>query len=149
MEDPIFLVTTDFPYPQRFDINTLETMELYRPANALSTRSGTTHWQREPGTDNSLYYQYKTGNFFQSDYVELQRFTPDNLDYSKPEVVATFEPRHNSQVHSFSVTENYAVFFYYPVYVDATATCMLTNYFHAMECTKVMKIKVLLLFKMN
>ena len=124
-------------------------MELYRPANALSTRSGTTHWQREPGTDNSLYYQYKTGNFFQSDYVELQRFTPDNLDYSKPEVVATFEPRHNSQVHSFSITENYAVFFYYPVYVDATATCMVTNYFHAMECTKVMKIKVFSLFKMN
>ena len=137
VENPIFLATTDFPFPQRFDIDTLDTLELLRPANALGTRSGSTHWMREPGTDNSLYYQYKTGNFFQSDYVEVQRFRPDNTDYSKPEVIATFEPRRNSMVHSFSVTENHAIFLYYHVYIDASATCMAMNHFHAMECTRV------------
>ena len=58
-EDPIYMVTTDFPYPQRFDINTLESLEIFRPADAPSTKSGCAHWQREPNTDNSIYMMLK------------------------------------------------------------------------------------------
>ena len=58
-EDPIYMVTTDFPYPQRFDINSLGTLELFRPDNPAGTMSGCTHWQREPGTDNSIVFQMK------------------------------------------------------------------------------------------
>ena len=59
MEDPIYMVTTDFPYPQRFDIDSLESLEIFRPADAASTKSGCTHWQREPNTDNSIVFQLK------------------------------------------------------------------------------------------
>ena len=58
-EDPIYMVTTDFPYPQRFDINSLDSLEILRPADAASTKSGCTHWQREPNTDNSIYMMLK------------------------------------------------------------------------------------------
>ena len=57
-EDPMYLATTDFPYPQRFDINTLDTLELLRPDSGFG-HSGCTHWQREPGTDNSINFSYK------------------------------------------------------------------------------------------
>ena len=57
-EDPMYLATTDFPYPQRFDINTLETLELLRPTSGFGM-SGCTHWQREPGTDNSINFAVK------------------------------------------------------------------------------------------
>ena len=78
-EDPQFLVTTDYPFPQRFDIDTLDTMEIFIPDNAGSTRTGITHWMRQPNTDNSITGQYKAGNILSSDYFEVQRFTPDNL----------------------------------------------------------------------
>ena len=34
-EDPMYIATTDWPYPQRFDINTLDTLELLRPENGF------------------------------------------------------------------------------------------------------------------
>ena len=77
-EDPMFIAVTDFPAPQRFDIETLETLELLRPDNAAGTRSGIAHWMREPNTDNSITGQYKAGNMFGNDYFEVQRFTPEN-----------------------------------------------------------------------
>ena len=123
-EDPIYIATTDYPYPQRFDIwasyfknyfldkiaptnylyscrfdiDTLDTLELLRPNDAMITMSGCTHWMREPGTDNSIYFQWKM-NMLGSDYVEVQRFTPDNHNYDKPEVIATFSPKRNAMVH--------------------------------------------------
>merc|ERR1712020_648299 len=58
-EDPMYLATTDYPYPQRFDINTLDTLELLRPKNGMGT-TGCAHWQREPGTDNSIVFAHKS-----------------------------------------------------------------------------------------
>ena len=75
-EDPIYLAVTDNPGPQRFDIDTLDTLEYLRPDSPISTSSGCAHWMREPGTDNSITMMGKTG-IFSSD-VEVQRFTPDN-----------------------------------------------------------------------
>ena len=57
-EDPMYLALTDYPYPQRFDINTLDTLELLRPANGFGM-TGCTHWQREPDTDNSINFACK------------------------------------------------------------------------------------------
>ena len=34
-EDPMYIATTDWPYPQRFDIDTLDTLELLRPENGF------------------------------------------------------------------------------------------------------------------
>ena len=63
-EDPMYLATTDYPYPQRFDINTLDTMELLRPKNGMGT-SGCAHWQREPGTDNSIVFAHKVRKYIE------------------------------------------------------------------------------------
>ena len=138
-ENPIFLATTDYPFPQRFDINTLETLELLAPDNPAGTKSGCTHWMREPGTDNSINFQMKQGSFLQEDYVEVQRYKPNNLDYAKPEIVATFIPKKSVSIHSFSMTENYAIFIYYPMSFLGT-TCLMTHGFHVNECIEVLYI---------
>ena len=56
VEDPIYIAATDFPYPQRFDINTLDTLELLRPSNGFGL-TGCTHFQREPNTDATINFQ--------------------------------------------------------------------------------------------
>ena len=141
-EDPIFLATTDYPFPQRFDINTLETLELLAPDNPPGTKSGCTHWMREPGTDNSINFQIKQGSFLQEDYVEVQRYKPNNRDFAKPEIVATFIPKVTVSIHSFSMTENYAIFIFYPMSFFGT-TCLMTHGFHANDCTEVRCISTL------
>ena len=57
-ENPMYIATTDWPYPQRFDINTLDTLELLRPENGFGM-TGCTHWHREPDTDNSIIFAFK------------------------------------------------------------------------------------------
>ena len=55
---PMYIATTDWPYPQRFDIDTLDTLELLRPENGFGM-TGCTHWHREPDTDNSIIFAFK------------------------------------------------------------------------------------------
>ena len=76
--DPIFIATTDIPFPYKFNIDTLETEELLRPANGITCRAGTAHWLREPNTDNSIYGLFRRGNFIFQNHFEVQRFTPNN-----------------------------------------------------------------------
>merc|ERR1712203_33339 len=61
-DNPIYVTTTDFPYIQRFDIGTLDTLELMKPKFGSDSLTGVTHWQREPGTDNSIYPLGKRGH---------------------------------------------------------------------------------------
>ena len=79
-ENPIYLALTDSAFAQKFDINTLETLELLRPNNAMFVFGGCAHWMREPGTDNSITFRYRGTplNIFARDYVEIIRFTPNN-----------------------------------------------------------------------
>ena len=72
-----------------------------------------------------------TGIF--SDYVEVHRFTPENRDYSKPEVVATFYPHKISAVHSFAITESYAVFFNPAMTYDMSMPNIYAKKFHVLE----------------
>ncbi len=53
-------------------------------------------------------------------FVEVQRYRPGDT-YQSPQVVATFQPHRLSNIHSFSITENYAIFFFYPVIIDPQA----------------------------
>ena len=71
---------TDTAWPQRFDINSLKTLELLRPHDAMKASGGTAHWMREPNTDNSITFTYRSTptNPFDQDYVEVIRFTPEN-----------------------------------------------------------------------
>ena len=71
---------------------------------------------------------------FGNDVVEVYRYTPENRDYAKPEIVATFTPHKNSAVHSFAVTESYAVFFFPAMTYDTSLGCLIGNKFHVLQC---------------
>jgi len=133
VEDPIYIAATDFPYPQRFDINTLDTLELLRPTNGFGL-TGCTHYQREPNTDNSINFAFMHDVIFGNDLVSVYRYTPENRDYANPEIVATFKPHKNSAVHSFAITESYAIFFYPGMTYDMSLGCVVGNHFHVLEC---------------
>ena len=86
MAKPIYLAVTDSAFAQKFNINTLETLELLRPNNAMFVFGGCAHWMREPGTDNSITIRYRGTplNIFKRDYVEVIRFTPNNTGMYVP-----------------------------------------------------------------
>ena len=86
-------------------------------------------------TINAFVY-FKHDVIFGKDVVTVYRYTPENRDYAKPEVVATFTPHKNSAVHSFAITESYAVFFYPAMTYDMDLTCVMGNRFHVLECMR-------------
>ena len=128
-EEGIYLAVTDAPVPIRFNISDLSTMGMQYPSFWPATLSGCAHWMREVGTDNSLNFQRKKG-LTGPVYVELQRYRPED-DYANPEVITTFVPKKLSSIHSFSITENYAIFFFYPVIIDGKK--MFESGFHVFE----------------
>ena len=50
-------------------------------------------------------------------FIEVQRYHPHDK-FDEPEVITTFTPKKTSLVHSFSLTEEYAVLFLYPLDVN-------------------------------
>ena len=82
----------------------------------------------------SLLQGDMTGLF--SDYVEVHRYTPENRDYAKPEIVATFKPHKMSAVHSFAISESYAIFFNPAMTYDMSLPKMIEKNFHVLECLK-------------
>merc|ERR1712002_938124 len=85
---------------------------------------------REPGTDNSINIATKMG--ITGPRLEVYRWRPEHT-YQEPEVIAKFKPKKMGYFHSFSITENYAVLFLYPITFDP-------NFwkvdFHIMEALK-------------
>jgi len=114
--DGVYMAVTDSKVPTRFNISDLSTLEMMYPSLYPLTLTGCAHWMREPGTDNSINFQVKKG-LTGPPWVEVQRYRPED-SYQDPQVVATFKPTRMSYIHSFSVTDNYAVFFFYPVIID-------------------------------
>ena len=145
-ENPVYIATTDFPFVQKFDIDSLETLELLKPVYGVNTISGLTHWQREVGTDNSLYLMGK--NEDNGTFVELQRYKPENSNFSDPEIIAKIAVNRNSMVHSFSITKHYAIIFNYPVVLD-TGVCIIENHFHGLECLKTLENEFTDIFIVN
>jgi len=107
---------TDAKVPTRFNISDLSTMGQEYPPSYPFTLNGCAHWMREPGTDNSINFNYKKG-LTGPPWVEILRYRPEHT-YQTPEVIATFKPTKFSYIHSFSVTENYVVIMFYPVIID-------------------------------
>ena len=124
----VYLATTDDPVSTRFDIKTLKTIKVEYPNHLPPTLSGCTHWMREPGTDNSININTKLG--LRGPEIVVQRWRPEH-SYQDPETVAKFIPNKQSYFHSFSITENYAVLFLYPVTFDALKFWKVN--FHLME----------------
>ena len=133
VDDPIYLAVTDFPFVLQFDIDTLDTVRLMKPKFGQQAWSGVAHWQREVGTENSIYPMGKVGGFLYPYSIEFQRFTPDMTNFSSPEVIAQFDLKKVSMVHSFSITENYAIYLAPPVVMSGGVLFHLLHHFHIFE----------------
>jgi len=129
INDGIYLAVTDAPVPIRFNISDLSTVGMEYPHIWPATLTGCAHWMREVNTDNSINFQRKK-SWTGPPYVEVQRYKPED-NYQNPGVIATFIPKKLSTVHSFSITENYAVFFFYPVVIETKK--MFQTGFHVFE----------------
>ena len=81
-------------------------------------------------------------------FVELQRYKPENSNFSDPEIIAKIAVNRNSMVHSFSVTKDYAIIFNYPVVLD-TGVCIIENHFHGLECLKTLENEFTDIFIVN
>jgi len=115
-DDGIYLAVTDAKVATRFNISDLSTLGQEKPPSYPFTLNGCAHWMREVNTDNSIYFNYKKG-FTGPPWVEVLRYRPEST-FQSPDLVATFKPSKFSYIHSFSITENYAVFLFYPVVID-------------------------------
>ena len=115
-DDGIYLAVTDAKVATRFNISDLSTLGQEYPPTYPFTLNGCAHWMREPGTDNSIYFNFKKG-FTGPPWVEVLRYRPEST-FQTPEVIATFKPTKFSYMHSFSITEHFAVFLFYPVKID-------------------------------
>ena len=131
-QDGIYLAVTDGKDATRFNISDLSTLGQEYPPSYPLTISGCAHWMREVGTDNSIYFSFKRGLTGQP-WMEVVRYRPEN-SFQSPELVATLTPTKFSYIHSFSITENYAVFFFYPVIIDNAK--VLEENFHVFEAFK-------------
>ena len=90
------------------------------PASWPLSLTGCAHYIREPGTDNSINFAFKKG-LLGRPWLEVMRYRPGD-SFQTPETVGSFYPRRMSYMHSFSLTENYAVFLFYPVRIDPKVT---------------------------
>ena len=131
-EDGIYLAVTDGKDATRFNISDLSTLGQESPPIYPLTTSGCAHWMREVGTDNSIYFSFKQG-LTGDPWMEVVRYRPES-SFQSPDIIATLTPTKFSYIHSFSITENYAVFFFYPVIID-NAKVLEAN-FHVFEAFK-------------
>jgi len=121
-----FIATTDWPMVTYFDPETLDTLSVEHPKQVSTGQCA--HWIKEPGTENTLNFQMHLGILGTS--FHLYRWKPENV-YREPEEIAHFKPKLDSVIHSFSVTETHALFFFYP-FVPNVAE-MWAHSFHAFE----------------
>jgi len=121
-----YFAATDWPMVTYFDPATLDTLGVEHPKQVSTGQCA--HWIRETGTENTLNFQMHLGLLGTS--FHLYRWKPEDA-YREPEEVAHFSPELDSVIHSFSVTETHAIFFFYP-FVPNIAQMWAHN-FHAFE----------------
>merc|ERR1712012_1194474 len=63
-ENGVYMAVTDAKVPTRFNISDLSTIGQEYPPSYPFTLNGCTHWMREPGTDNSIYYRTRIPSLF-------------------------------------------------------------------------------------
>lgn len=109
--DAQYVAITDYPTQTQFDVDTLDVKKVVVPAHSWGSCA---HPLIEPGTDNSINYQVKTDWLFRPNQFELVRYTKLN----EGRVIARWKPKKMSYIHSFSLTETFAVLFFYPLSMD-------------------------------
>ena len=125
----IFMAVTDNSVSARIDIDTLAVTEMLRPTNLHIGQSA--HWLQEPGTRNSINWRYRmTYGGFGDIYVDVLRWRPGD-GYNDAELITSFLPNKISVIHSFSVTENFVIFFFTPLVMQVgNLFNYLFKYFH-------------------
>merc|ERR1712158_202025 len=126
-----FIASTDLPKVNIFSPSTLEWIGYYDPK--LSSTMSTAHWAPEPGTNNMLNYHIK-GVPGVWETLHLYRY-PEGSLHIPEEIGSGFHIPYSTMIHQFSVTENYAIFFLYPISIDMG--CATMHLLHNMlECVK-------------
>merc|ERR1712038_2243631 len=59
-------------------------------------------------------------------------------NFSSGEAIAEFNLKKVSMVHSFSITENYAIYLSPPIVMGGGVRCLLENRFHVLQCVEVL-----------
>merc|ERR1712212_369266 len=126
-----FIASTDLPKVNIFSPTSLEWIGYYDPK--LSSTMSTAHWAPEPGTNNMLNYHIK-GVPGVWETLHLYRY-PEGSLHIPEEIGKGFHIPYSTMIHQFSVTENYAIFFLYPISIDMG--CATMHLLHNMlECVK-------------
>ena len=110
-----FLALTETPLPVVFDPKTLETLGVAAPAPGNHT---TPHPHRVPGSGGLLSYATQFGP--RSSTYQLYTWAADG----EPQVIAQIPAKFPSYMHSFAVTENYAVLTEFPFSVVPAAIAL-------------------------
>jgi len=118
-----FIATTDLPKVNKFDVHSLDFIEVFDPQ--LSSTTSSAHFRKEPGTNNLLNFHIQ-GIPGIWETIHLYRY-PDG-DINNPQEIGNFHITQSTMIHMFSVTENYAIFFVYPIHVDMG--CVVSNGMH-------------------
>jgi len=127
----IFMAVTDNSVSARIDIDTLAVTEMLRPTDLHIGQSA--HWLQEPGTRNSINWRYRmTYGGFGDIYVDVLRWRPGD-GYNDAELITSFLPNKISVIHSFSVTENFVIFFFTPLVMQVDLWSNWINNFHLFE----------------
>jgi len=109
--DAQYVAITDYPTQTEFDVDSLDFKRAVVPAHSWGSCA---HPLIEPGTDNTINYQVKTDWLFRPNQFEVWRYTK----LGEGEIITKFKPKKMGYIHSFSVTETFAIFFFYPLIMD-------------------------------
>lgn len=117
-----YYALTDFWKMYEFNATNLETIELISPkipggGFEFASMMSTAHPLPEPGKPSTLLHLAQSKVFpWQDNKITLVRIHATD----KREIVASIPVDQIPYMHSFSVTENYAIFFCNPVFMDFT-----------------------------
>ena len=144
-----YYALTDFWKMYEFNATNLETIQLISPkipggGFEFSAVASTAHPVQEPGKNSTLVHLGKTKVFpWEENTLNLIRIHATD----KREVVASIPVKQLRYMHSFAVSENYAIFFLGPIYGDfseflKTAQIVSTLQWHGDQPTQVKVINL-------
>ncbi|MGH3751939.1 MAG: carotenoid oxygenase family protein [Pseudonocardiaceae bacterium] len=107
-----YVALTEMPLAVQFDPDTLETLGVTGYHDQLDGQLTTAHPHQQPGTNNLINYVLKFGP--RSEY-RIYRQRPGSMTR---ELVAAVPAKRPGYLHSFAVTEDYAVLAVFPLVVN-------------------------------